>query len=54
MLFDPSAITLGDVNDDGDIDFVRPNANSELVLFVNTPTEPGTSTLLRTRWLDNS
>lgn len=41
MPFEPGAITLGDVNDDGRIDFVRPNTNGELVLFVNTSTGPG-------------
>lgn len=41
MPMEPGATILGDVNDDGRMDFVRPNANGELVLFVNTSTGPG-------------
>lgn len=41
MPFEPGATALGDVDNDGRIDFVRPNANGELVLFMNTSTGPG-------------
>lgn len=40
MPFEPAAVAIGDVNDDGRVDFVRPNANGEPVLFVNQ-TPPG-------------
>ena len=34
--FEPSAVAIGDVDDDGRLDFVRPNAIGEPVLFVNS------------------
>lgn len=36
MPVEPGAVAIGDVNDDGALDFVRPDSSGVLVLFVNT------------------
>ncbi|MFK7742103.1 MAG: FG-GAP repeat domain-containing protein [Planctomycetota bacterium] len=41
MPFEPAAMAIGDLNDDGRVDFVRPNSSGELVLFLNQSTGPG-------------
>jgi hypothetical protein len=40
--FEPAAIAIGDLDDDGRLDFVRPDASGALMLFVNT-TPPGSN-----------
>ncbi|MCA8949248.1 MAG: VCBS repeat-containing protein [Planctomycetes bacterium] len=43
MPFEPAALAVGDFDDDGRLDFARPNGAGEIVLFVNT--SPSASSL---------
>ncbi len=46
--FEPAAIATGDVDGDGKLDFARPNALGEVVLFVNTSPPGGGPTFAAT------
>ena len=46
MPFEPAAVAVGDVNDDGRLDFVRPNDTGQPVLFVNQTPPGGTPTFV--------
>ena len=41
MPFEPAAIAVADLDDDGRLDFARPNSSGAIVLFVNASQSPG-------------